>query len=184
MGSASSEQSRMRPMAHPETKRNDCQSGARACRWRSCRPRSGQQTARPAHPSLAIARCAGRAARAPEDVFLGAVLHSPSDLPRRSIRAAACATVEFLSTVWPRWTCTLGLRTCLACQVAEFARIRAIRCRSEVRSPKSGDFGYTRGPARIPVAGFARIQNEGATPHAIRPKSCDFGYIGCVQFLA
>ena len=48
--------------------------------------------------------------------------------------------------------------------VAEFARIREIRYLLDIRSPKSGDFGYTRGPARIPVAEFARIQNEGTTP--------------------
>ena len=59
------------PPGLPGILRDDSQSGARACHWWSCRPRSGQQTTRPAHLNTAIAECAGRAARAPEDAFFG-----------------------------------------------------------------------------------------------------------------
>ena len=62
--------------ALPKTMRSGRQSGARACRWRPCRPRSGQQTARPAQLSLGSARCAGQAARAPVEALLGAGVQS------------------------------------------------------------------------------------------------------------
>ena len=88
------------PSALPKTMRNDRQSGARACRWRACRPRSGQQTARPAHLSLAIAGCAGRAARAPEEALLGAVLFAVAasllaqDRPELGVTGPVCAPIQ------------------------------------------------------------------------------------------